>query len=850
MNPIQAPLPERDVYLNPAGQWTFVCFVILLMGYAYYRWRTDEKTKKQTYSVAEEGKRFTWFVAGGGIIATMFASDTPFVVGDFIRSKGGVGWNWFWQSGLIAFSLGTFLYAEIWVRLRLYADAALPLLRFSGRRAKILMVTQSLIEILVRNNAVMGTVSKAMVMVFLLGFNISGVYFTFSGLDFLPHFLPHGQAYPDDAVLTFAPGPFVFFIMLFPVMVFSLFSGFRGMVLADNVQIVLAAALFFGAMVHIWDDNGVKGTVTRGEASLASGTVRNSLVKVDKSFFTHNASRPDALLREKILLETAHLPNQYLFAPGITGLSRQAVLDAVDGDTGDPFYILWRQKFIPQAHRFKNPETLKQLQTAGLLDENLFPPRRISELDDYIRLLDRNRIDKTEICAFLTGQRVTHPDTMGSLMLHYPFVNEIFYSVVGLLVLLGLQPLIGSYIGGYAAQRLKDCKNEFHAVGAGLFHSTFSFAVRHHPWTVLGVASLFLVPSIYLYGVHLNGEAGVAITGFLLLGGGFFGGAFVSVAFGAYLSTMTSQLFHGGSYIVELWSAVRRKKPSAWEEFLVGKLAIAGLILLLLYYVTHVDSLLTGWELAIELLAGAGIPTVLMFWHWRINSYSILTALIGSLIMYVVLHGFGPLDAAAAWLWSRQTLFDVELTHGIKLYHYLFDHFLGDSWYLEEESFRLVISVFTVLPFWILVTLRTDPEPPEVRRRFYARALPFGWWPEEVKFFKHERHHIVFPVKRLTCALITSLAGILLIVGMTKLVFGDPIGWIFLPPAGILGVCIFHIMKRIRFSKTPVPRHLHEQVFEDFEHKGIFAESGKTPKPGSKPRRNAEPERELVPAEP
>ncbi len=832
MNPIQAPLPQHDVYLNPYGQWTFICFLILLMGYAYYRWRTGEKTKKQTYSVVDEGKRFTWFVAGGGIIATMFASDTPFVVGDFIRSKGGVGWNWFWQSGMIAFSLGTFLYAEIWVRLRLYADAALPLLRFSGKRAKVLMITQSLIEILVRNNAVMGTVSKAMVMVFLLGFNVSGVYFTFSGLDFLPHFLPHGQAFPENAALTFAPGPFVFFVMLLPVVVFSIFTGFRGMILADNAQIILAALLFFGAMIHIWDDNGIKGTVAKGEASLASGEVRNSLVKVDKSFFARNGSDPDALLRANILLATSHLPNQYVFSPDVTGLSRQAVLAALDDNPDDPFYRLWQKNFIPQAHRFKNKETLEQLKAARLLDAALFPPEHITDLDTYIQRLDEHGIEKNEICAFLTGQRVTHPDTMGSLMLHYPFVNEIFYSIVGLLVLLGLQPLIGSFIGGYAAQRLKDCKNEFHAVGAGLFHSTFSFAVRHHPWTVLGIASLFLVPSIYLYGVHLNGEAGVAITGFLLFGGGFLGGAFVSVAFGAYMSTMTSQLFHGGSYIVELWSAIRTKKPSAWEEFLVGKLAIAGLILLLLYYVTHVENLLTGWELAIELLAGAGIPTVLMFWHWRINSYSILTALVGSLIMYVILHGFGPIDAAVAWLWSKQTLFDFELTHGIKLYHYLFDHFLGDSWYLEEESFRLVISVVTVLPFWILATLCTEPEPPEVRRRFYARALPFGWWPEEVRYFKHEKHHIVFPWKRLTCALVTSLAGIFLIVGMTKVVFGDPFGWIFIPPALIAGFLIFRLMKHIQFTKTPVSRGLYEQTFQGFEHGHIFAEAGKPPKTG------------------
>ncbi len=827
MNSIQAPLPAENVYLGPSGQWTFFAFVGILMAYAYYRWRIGQKTKKQTYSVVEESKRFTWFVAGGAIIATMFASDTPFVVGDFIRSKGGVGWNWFWQSGLIAFSLGTFLYAEIWVRLRLYADAALPLLRFGGQRARVLMVIQSLVEILARNNAVMGTVCKAMVMVVLLGFNISGVYFTFEGLDIFPHFLPHGEVYPLNASITFAAEPFIFFAMLVPVVVFSLFSGFRGMVLADNAQIILAAFMFFGAMINIWDDFGVKGTVNKGKAILASGETRNSLVKIEKALFQKSTADPNRLIKNQILIESSHLPNKYIFDPKITGLSKRIILNAVDMNEQDPFYQFWEKHFIPKPWRFKNKETIAQLQSAGLLDDRMYPSEKFSDLKSYTASLDHHGIEKTEICAFLTGQRVTNPDTMGSLILHYPFSNELFFSIIGLIALLGLQPLLGSFIGGYAVQRLKDCKNEFHAVGAGLFHSTFSFALRHHPWTVLGIASLFLVPSIHSYGVHLNGDAAVAISGFILFGSGILGGLFVSVAYGAYMSTMTSQLFHGGSYIMELWSNLRKKKSSPLEEFVVGKVAILGLIFLLLYYVLHVDNLLTGWELAIELLAGAGLPTVCMFWYWRINSYSIMAGLIGSLIAYVLLHGFGPIDNLVAWLWAHQSIWDFELTYGIKIYHYLFAATIGDTWYLEEESFRLILSVFTVMPFWIIATLLTKPEPVEVRRRFFARALPFGWWPEEVKYFNYEKHHIVFPWKRFACALMTSIAGILLIIGFTKLVFGESTGWIYLPPAFLLGLTMFKIMKKINFSKTPVSEELYKKVFEDYEYPEIFTETSK-----------------------
>ena len=162
--------------------------------------------------------------------------------------------------------------------------------------------------------------------------------------------------------------------------------------------------------------------------------------------------------------------------------------------------------------------------------------------------------------------------------------------------------------------------------------------------------------------------------------------------------------------------------------------------------------------------------------------------------------------------------------------HYISAHFFGDTWYLEEESFRLIISVLTVMPLWIIVTFLTAPEPPEVRRRFYARALPFGWWPEEVKYFNYQKHHIIFPWKRLACALLTALAGILLIVGFTKLVFGEAIGWVYIPPALLLGFLVFKLMKKINFTKEPVPKELYDAVFKDYEYIEIFAETsrGKT----------------------
>jgi hypothetical protein len=93
-----------------------------------------------------------------------------------------------------------------------------------------------------------------------------------------------------------------------------------------------------------------------------------------------------------------------------------------------------------------------------------------------------------------------------------------------------------------------------------------------------------------------------------------------------------------------------------------------------------------------------------------------------------------------------------------------------------------------------------------------------------VKYFNYQEHHVIFPWSRLACAVTTSLSGILLIVGITKLVFGEGMGWIYIPPALFLGFMIFKIMKKINFTRPPVPKDLYDEVFEDYEYIEIFAE--------------------------
>ena len=98
--------------------------------------------------------------------------------------------------------------------------------------------------------------------------------------------------------------------------------------------------------------------------------------------------------------------------------------------------------------------------------------------------------------------------------------------------------------GGYVAQRMMSAKDERHSLSATLWFTVAHYCLRPWPWILVGLASMVLYPDARRQGSGLRAgdarsSAGSGWRGLLL-------GAF----FAAYMSTISTQLNWGTSYLV------------------------------------------------------------------------------------------------------------------------------------------------------------------------------------------------------------------------------------------------------------------------------------------------------------
>ncbi|MGA0434592.1 MAG: sodium:solute symporter family protein, partial [Flavobacteriales bacterium] len=194
--------------------------------------------------------------------------------------------------------------------------------------------------------------------------------------------------------------------------------------------------------------------------------------------------------------------------------------------------------------------------------------------------------------------------------------------------------------GGYIAQRMFSAKNESHAVGATLLFNVAHYALRPWPWILIALASLIVFPELTdiqrafpdipadKVGHDLAYPAMLSLlpTGLL--------GLVTASLLAAFMSTMSTQLNLGASYLVNDFY-VRFIKPDATdsEQVLAGRLAtIISLVL-----GSGLGLMLTDAEQAFNLLlligAGTGGLFILRWFWWRINAWTELVAMLGSLIV-------------------------------------------------------------------------------------------------------------------------------------------------------------------------------------------------------------------------
>ncbi len=228
--------------------------------------------------------------------------------------------------------------------------------------------------------------------------------------------------------------------------------------------------------------------------------------------------------------------------------------------------------------------------------------------------------------------------------------------------------------GGYIAQRILSAKSEKEAVKATLFFNVVHYALRPWPWILVGLASLIVFPDLESLRQHFpnidsalikHDLAYPAMLSFLPAG---FIGLVVAALIAAYMSTISTHLNWGSSYLVnDFYKRFVKKDASEKELVMMGRIFTVSLMVLAVILALMLKNALQAFNIILQIGAGTGLLYILRWFWWRINAVTELAAMIISFFVAVFISMIYP-DYVAHWFdlpelsAAKQLIFGVGLT--------------------------------------------------------------------------------------------------------------------------------------------------------------------------------------------
>lgn len=257
----------------------------------------------------------------------------------------------------------------------------------------------------------------------------------------------------------------------------------------------------------------------------------------------------------------------------------------------------------------------------------------------------------------------------------------------------GAEPGGGSYI----AQRMLAAKSEKDALAGTLLFNAAHYALRPWPWIIVALASMVIYPNLsdiqrtfpYVDPVLIGHDmAYPAMLKFLPAG---FMGLMIAGLLAAYVSTLSTHLNWGTSYLVhDFYRRFVRQDANEKHYVLVGRL-VTGLLMLLAALMTYVlDSAKQSFDLMLSVGAGTGLIYLLRWYWWRVNAWSEIAAMVSSFLLAV---GF---------------------------------FLVGKSGVTIQSHVSLVVTVATTTVVWVAVTFLTEPTERAKLVEFYRLVQPAG----------------------------------------------------------------------------------------------------------------------------
>lgn len=702
--------------LKPLSAWDWAVvglFFAITLGIGIYF------SKRATGSMLEyfvAGRKMTWWLAGTSIVATSFAADTPLVIAGWMRTIG-LERNWFWWGGIMGMMLCTFFFARLWRRAKILTDVEFNELRYGGAPALGLRIFHATYRSLIQNTLVMCWVTLAMSKILEVTLNLPTLVFVegswlpqmvASGMDVAAALGAESIAHWPVLGEAIIPAKVTGILICMSVAAFySAISGLWGVMVTDFFQFCLAMTgtiiLMFIVFAVV---GGPQNMVQQAQAAIQQGQVINR-VPLERTKVEHH----DAL--EKAGLISAQETDVWTWSEyGLTAAQVSDRLMQADVDNTEDALALWHTSFTLSKAKFTDFDEIEKMVSAGILIEDT----QDGEAQEYYRIadvrlseealfeqLDLAKVEnKGELMAAWRGDRVVPALKITSFLPPFDLKGGGLLAVWSLVVFLGLQWWAGGEGGGFLAQRLFSCKDEKHSMMAMLWFNLANYVLRPWPWIVVGVASLFLIPDVTAYGAHYDPEHAYVIMLMKYLPVGL-KGLMVAALMAAYMSTISTHVNFGASYVVN--DMYCRFNRSASERSKVVVSQIASVLLAILagvaaYYATNIGGL---WLTMFELMSGAGFVILLRWYWWRISAWSELAAMFSTLAMWAMLNH-------------------------TQVFHGLFEVLGWPLYLLDEYAVRFTMNLVFTTIIWVTVTFLTPPEKEETLIKFYKRIRPSGLW--------------------------------------------------------------------------------------------------------------------------
>ncbi|WP_299823527.1 sodium:solute symporter family protein [uncultured Pontibacter sp.] len=238
--------------------------------------------------------------------------------------------------------------------------------------------------------------------------------------------------------------------------------------------------------------------------------------------------------------------------------------------------------------------------------------------------------------------------------------------------------------GGYIAQRMMSTKNEKHALYATLFFQIGHYCIRPWPWIIVALCAVVLYPDLSAADKKLGYV--MAMKDFLPAG---LKGLLLVAFFAAYMSTISTQLNWGASYIInDFYGRFINKEASQKQLVTASRITTVILMVVSLAVTTQITSISAVWTFIMEAGAGLGLVLILRWYWWRINAWSEIVATIAPFLGY-----------------------------GVAKY------VLGLEF---PNSFFLTVGFTSIA--WIAATFLTRATPMAKLQAFYEKIQPDGAW--------------------------------------------------------------------------------------------------------------------------